>query len=386
MSGLGLVEFVKAARAQFGELAGAGNGNVKLLRLALGNSSGDMDSVVSSIGFSYFSSLANAEAEADVHKQILPVISFHRDDLKLRKDIEYTLHKVGLFEDDLIFINDVAKLKCDRYELNLVDHNEIDSEFFKSEGIREKATVVSIIDHHVDGGLYGDTTNPRIIETCGSCSSLVYRYFAKEIVDATLNEPERELLLTPILIDTSCLTQRTENADKEAVAALTKGHETTVNLEALTDKAKAEKHNTAGLTMYDLLRKDYKEYDDCGTDLKLGISSVGESISQLRERYGGDTAVAAAVAEWMQQRHLYVFALMTSYVDDGDAFTREIALFTSVPGLKEALVAQLTGSLRLEPAAGVDSVWYFQRDVQKSRKAVAPLLRAALRGMKASQH
>lgn len=384
MGGLGLVDFVKAARAQFGELSGTGKGNVKLLRLALGNSSGDMDSVVSSIGFSYFSSLANAEA--DVHKQILPVISFHRDDLKLRKDIEYTLHKVGLFEDDLIFINDVAKLKCDRYELNLVDHNEIDSEFFKSEGIREKATVVSIIDHHVDGGLYGDTTNPRIIETCGSCSSLVYRYFAKEIVDATLNEPERELLLTPILIDTSCLTQRTENADKEAVAALTKGHETTVNLEALTDKAKAEKHNTTGLTMYDLLRKDYKEYDDCGTDLKLGISSVGESISQLRKRYGGDTVVAAAVAEWMQQRHLYVFALMTSYVDDGDAFNREIALFTSVPGLKEALVAQLAGSLRLEPAAGVDSVWYFQRDVQKSRKAVAPLLRAALRGMKASQH
>ena len=384
MGGLGLVEFVKAARAQFGELAGTGKGNVKLLRLALGNSSGDMDSVVSSIGFSYFSSLANAEA--DVHKQILPVISFHRDDLKLRKDIEYTLHKVGLFEDDLIFINDVAKLKCDRYELNLVDHNEIDSEFFKSEGIREKATVVSVIDHHVDGGLYGDTTNPRVIETCGSCSSLVYRYFAKEIVDATLNEPERELLLTPILIDTSCLTQRTENADKEAVAALTKGHETTVNLEALTDKAKAEKHNTTGLTMYDLLRKDYKEYDDWGTDLKLGISSVAESISQLRKRYGGDTAVAAAVAEWMQQRHLYVFALMTSYVDDGDAFTREIALFTSVPGLKEALVAQLAGPLRLEPAAGVDSVWYFQRDVQKSRKAVAPLLRAALRGMKASQH
>jgi exopolyphosphatase len=385
MGGLGLVDFVKAARAQFGELSGTGKGNVKLLRLALGNSSGDMDSVVSSIGFSYFSSLANAEA--DVHKQILPVISFHRDDLKLRKDIEYTLHKVGLFEDDLIFINDVAKLKCDRYELNLVDHNEIDSEFFKSEGIREKATVVSIIDHHVDGGLYGDTTNPRIIETCGSCSSLVYRYFAKEIVDATLNEPERELLLTPILIDTSCLTQRTENADKEAVAALTKGHETTVNLEALTDKAKAEKHNTTGLTMYDLLRKDYKEYDDCGNDLKLGISSVGESISHLRERYGGDTAVAAAVAQWMQQRHLHVFALMTSYVDDdGDGFTREIALFTSVPGLKEALVAQLAGPLRLEPAADVDSVWYFQRDVQKSRKAVAPLLRAALRGMKASQH
>jgi exopolyphosphatase len=384
MGGLGLVDFVKAARAQFGELSGTGKGNVKLLRLALGNSSGDMDSVVSSIGFSYFSSLANAEA--DVHKQILPVISFHRDDLKLRKDIEYTLHKVGLFEDDLIFINDVAKLKCDRYELNLVDHNEIDSEFFKSEGIREKVTVVSVIDHHVDGGLYGDATNPRVIETCGSCSSLVYRYFAKEIVDATLSEPERELLLTPILIDTSCLTQRTENADKEAVAALTKGHETTVNLEALTDKAKAEKHNTTGLTMYDLLRKDYKEYDDCGTDLKLGISSVGESISQLRKRYGGDTVVAAAVAEWMQQRHLYVFALMTSYVDDGDAFNREIALFTSVPGLKEALVAQLAGSLRLEPAAGVDSVWYFQRDVQKSRKAVAPLLRAALRGMKASQH
>ena len=384
MGGLGLVEFVKAARAQFGELAGTGKGNVKLLRLALGNSSGDMDSVVSSIGFSYFSSLANAEA--DVHRQILPVISFHRDDLKLRKDIEYTLHKVGLFEDDLIFINDVAKLKCDRYELNLVDHNEIDSEFFKSEGIREKATVVSIIDHHVDGGLYGDTTNPRVIETCGSCSSLVYRYFAKEIVDATLNEPERELLLTPILIDTSCLTQRTENADKEAVAALTKGHETTVNLEALTDKAKAEKHNTTGLTMYDLLRKDYKEYDDCGTDLKLGISSVGESISHLRERYGGDTAVADAVAQWMKQRHLHVFALMTSYADDGDAFTREIALFTSVPGLKEALVAQLAGPLRLEPAADVDSVWYFQRDVQKSRKAVAPLLRAALRGMKASQH
>lgn len=55
----------------------------------------------------------------------------------------------------------------------LVDHNHFKIPGFDGNTI----SVAGIIDHHVDEGLYQDAS-PRIIQTCGSCTSLVVKHFS----------------------------------------------------------------------------------------------------------------------------------------------------------------------------------------------------------------
>ena len=81
--------------------------------------------------------------------------------------------------------------------------------------------MVGIIDHHEDEGQFVES-QPRIIRTCGSNSSLVFNYFYNEFFKNNTSkflETQLEaikLLLGPLLIDTSGMTQKVEEPDTEA--------------------------------------------------------------------------------------------------------------------------------------------------------------------------
>lgn len=408
--GKSLVEFVRSARRSYDACRPQ-----KVVDLVIGNSGGDMDSVVSALGYSYLSYLRGRGAETVV----FPVLSFAREDLKLRRDIEHSLHAVGLREEDLIFADELERHghAATEYRVRLVDHNDVDNAFLRRAVEQQRARVVAVIDHHADVGKYLDS-DPRIVRPCGSCSTLVFQHFRQEFAAhydgdgdgddaAAAAERRRELefLVTAIAIDTDCLRHRVEPPDTEVYAELfapvldagqpsssATTSATTVHpvLDRIGATAKAAKLDIEGLSMADLLRKDYKEYDVAGGDdrrdggraVRMGISSVACSFERLHQLYGA-AAVEDAVARWMERRQMQLCVVMTAFQDAAGAsgkkiFRRELAL-APPHGLSDSALRCLKRQLQLEPAAagvGADArlARYEQRDVAQSRKAVAPLL------------
>lgn len=399
--GKSLVEFVRSARRSYDACRPQ-----KVVDLVIGNSGGDMDSVVSALGYSYLSYLRGRGAETVV----FPVLSFAREDLKLRRDIEHSLHAVGLREEDLIFADELERHghAATEYRVRLVDHNDVDNAFLRRAVEQQRARVVAVIDHHADVGKYLDS-DPRIVRPCGSCSTLVFQHFRQEFAThydadaAAAAERRRELefLVTAIAIDTDCLRHRVEPPDTEVYAELfapvldagqpsssATTSATTVRpvLDRIGATAKAAKLDIEGLSMADLLRKDYKEYDVADGDdrraVRMGISSVACSFERLHQLYGA-AAVEDAVARWMERRQMQLCVVMTAFQDAAGAsgkkiFRRELAL-APPHGLSDSALRCLKRQLQLEPApAGVGAdarlARYEQRDVAQSRKAVAPLL------------
>ena len=141
-------------------------GSPSKLKIVYGNESADMDSVASAITYAYFNYVY------DPTQLVIPIINIPRCDLPLRRDILFALDKISITEDLLYFNEDLNKfiqVHEAGIETVLVDHNDLP----KLDGIR---TVVGVIDHHADLGLYKDAS-PRVIRPTGSCSSLVFNYW-----------------------------------------------------------------------------------------------------------------------------------------------------------------------------------------------------------------
>lgn len=374
----GLVEFVRYARNVYCNMCKG-----KAIDIVIGNSGGDMDSVISSIGYSYFSYLK------DESRIIFPVVSFPRDELKLRRDIEFALKKVGLEDEDLIFYDELLQdynhgnnNNRQLVNITLVDHNEIDQQGVKNIVANGNGVICGIIDHHVDLMKYMDA-KPRIVEKCGSCSSLVFDYWRDvfserygEIDDNTkdLKMKELQFLLTAIAIDTDNLTHRVEETDRSVYKKLFEKWITRKELNCLGEEVKAEKLNISGLSMYDLLRKDYKEYEYKIEDRitgKLGISSIASSFSRLFKIYGHG-CITEAVFAWSKDKGLTKTVIMTSDVDEvSGQFERGIAFFPPT-----GISSHLIESLKLQSPNTVDNslLVYKQLDLSKSRKVVAPVI------------
>ena len=394
----GLVEFVRYARSCYDACRKTPRRR-RVLDVVIGNTGGDMDSVVSALGYSYLSYLGGAgtagaaAAAAAGQPVVLPVLSFARADLPLRRDVEHSLHALGLRPADLIFADELAAdddaAAGDQYRVRLVDHNVADNALVRAALGQQRAAVVAVVDHHADAGLYAAAA-PRVVRPCGSCSSLVFLHFADAFArrysaageDAQVRRRELEFLVTALAIDTDCLQHRVEAPDREVFETLFAPLLDTATLTAVGSTAKAEKLNIDGLSVYDLLRKDYKEYE-AGGGARIGISSVACSLARL-ERLHGAGAVADAVAAWTHRQNLQLCVVMTSFVENGEhddkggVFRREIAL--APPGfVPERALSCLKRELDLVAGGSVDAEFakmavFGQQAVGKSRKAVAPLL------------
>lgn len=399
-----LVEFVRYARSCYDTCRQA---RPRVLDVVIGNTGGDMDSVVSALGYSYLSYLAGGDGAAAV---VLPVLSFARADLALRRDVERSLHAVGLRPADLIFADELAAdddagaggaaAAGDQYRVRLVDHNAADNALVQAALAQQRAAVVAVVDHHADAGLYAAAA-PRVVRPCGSCSSLVLQHFAAAFASryhartglaghdggdpqARLRRRELQFLVSALAVDTDCLQHRVEAADRDVYTTLVAPVLDAAAFAAVGTAATAAKLDIAGLSVYDLLRKDYKEYETA-SGARVGISSVACSLARLQQQQQqGADAVAGAVADWSHRRNLQLCVVMTSFVDKtpaGDVFRREIAL--APPGFLPArALSCLKRELGLEAGPTVDADFakatglavFEQHAVGKSRKAVAPLV------------
>ena len=159
-----------AGMARLGLLGQQGNHG---LRLVLGNSSSDMDSVVSALTAGYYYTSTSQDGSFFV-----PVINCQRNDFFCNLEITVHLDDCKIAQDDLFFIDEFRSLyKADLVsEVVLVDHNKLD---ISQQDLSPKVT--RIIDHHFDEKEYTDQLVEKECRLIGSATSLIVHKFIKDL-------------------------------------------------------------------------------------------------------------------------------------------------------------------------------------------------------------
>ncbi|KAL8693727.1 MAG: hypothetical protein Q9224_003702, partial [Gallowayella concinna] len=319
--------------------------------IVVGNESADLDSLTASILYAYIRS--SAPPQKAFTPLYIPLLNIPAKDISLRPEFKAVFHHANIDVSHLVTLDDLPKdreseLKPENTRMILVDHNSLQGELGKLYGSR----VHGVVDHHEDEGTVISETEPepRVIEKCGSCTSLVVRTLksawetssdgsslssggAHAQGDSVMNDATvirtwdaqlAKMALASILVDTANLTAKgkVEKADTEAVKYL----EAKINLSPqdakrwdrsnFYDEISTAKRNIDELNFQDILRKDYKQWTE--NDLKLGIASVVKPLGFIVEKALGQTSAdkedefVIAIGDFMADRDLTIFAIMTT--------------------------------------------------------------------------
>lgn len=312
-----------------------------------------------------------------------------------------------------------------------MDHNALQGPL----GQKYEARVAGTIDHHDDENIIPMNTGsePRIITKTASCCSLVTNY-CREAWDALSSSAQSpiaatartdsdnfvddasyaslwdsqvaKLALAAVLIDTTNLKSedKVTEHDVEAIkileskiASSSQGSKDYTRDNFFKEISDAKK-DIAPLKLYDILRKDYKQWTE--GSLKLGVSSVVKPVDFLIKKAkdeaggseGGTNAFVNSIKTFATDRKLDIMAVMTTFGRDKDEFQRELLVWALDPASTSAAakfekqstaeldLVQWQGSVKDLDHEGQDGwrkVWR-QGAVQHSRKRVAPLLREAM--------
>lgn len=386
----------------------------------------DLDSITSSIVYAYLRTSSQLHSsDARLH---IPLVNIPRTDIDLRPELLALLPYANIDRNHLITLDDLpefSSLKEDLPARNtrwvLVDHNALQGKL----GALYSDRVVGTIDHHVDEGTVPKDTGsePRVITTSGSCSSLVVNYCqdtwnqmssaamssgAAHGQDDSLSDDSAvaslwdaqvaHLALASILIDTHNLLDegKVTEHDKRAVALL----EAKINICPKTSKQfnrdaffgtiDDAKRDLDSMPLDGILRKDYKQWTEQGMD--VGISSVVKPISYLKEKSDAEAKTSRSedligiARAFAKQRSLSVYAIMTTFESEDGRFSRELLVLAPDQKGTEAckrFLEQAGSELKLEDVEGNDDEGHWvrlwnQHNVACSRKQVAPMIRKAM--------
>lgn len=398
--------------------------DLSTLNVVTGNQSADLDSVISSLSYAYFNYVKNKSF-------LIPLINVSRDRFKLRRDIETLLDIYSINPLHLYFADDLKYMVREDQKINLVlvDHCNIQGDVLKHYFDENKVDVKAIIDHHEDEKCFLDAS-PRIIKPCGSCSSLVYNYWSKQLNENELNDKNCEIvpiLLAPLLIDTSFMSSKVEEDDKIAYESYQKfpleesqlhnwllgfgskklklesfGPENI--LDAYYKIIKKAKKDLKGFSLYDVLEKDYKffrfERNDNST-LDVGFSSLSKSFKWIASKYG-KKEIFQELLKFVSSQKLDLLVITTSFSKkETDEYTREFAYFFEKRNENSALFNELSNMLNdklklnhdiyhIEKFEWILSdfdenanlILFNQGELSASRKQVVPLVKEAIENIK----
>jgi exopolyphosphatase len=390
--------------------------------------------MTSSVLFAYVRSLAPPPGAFS--QLYVPVTNIPGAGVQIRPEFLALFRHANIDPEHLITLDDLpdltvitSKLRPENTRWILVDHNALQGRL----GEIYSERVGGVIDHHDDESKVPQDTEcePRVIVKTGSCTSLVVDYCRQtweSLSNAGLDSGAAHgqgdslsddgaavklwdaqvayLGLASILVDTTNLQSedKTTEHDRRAVEYLEAKIMLCPQLSTGFDRSKfykeidSAKKDIGGLKLQDILRKDYKQWNEQG--LKLGISSVVKSIDFMQRKAGDETntqsldeAYTKALRTFSKDRELDLYAVMTTFTSSDGEFQRELLLLAfSDPAITAAkkFATDAQEELRLEAWHGSDSglhrnhdvdywgkVWW-QRNVQHSRKRVAPLLREAM--------
>jgi exopolyphosphatase len=399
-----LKAFLTTARKAL--LSSPSSSRTKPLTFVIGNESADLDSLCSALALAYLRTHTPPN-----HTLHIPLANLHRPDLALRPELGAVLHRAGVQLDDLLTLSELeqAHVKPEDTRWVLVDHNALTGT------VKEKfaSRVVGCVDHHDDEGTVPHDVEgePRLLEKCGSCMSLVLQYgtdtwtalpWAKDAGGNVEGDGKKEwdaqlgfLALGPILIDTTNLTSKdkTTPIDTQAVEFAEKLVGKTglpYDREAYFKEITELKEDLSRMSYRDVFRKDYKKWTDNG--LTLGASGVPQGIDYLLEKIGDTDEFLSALRKWAEEEELDIACLMIT-MHPGGEFAREGLLWgfneRAVQAVRafvdkngDTLGLETWGDGMLDETSG-EKEWracWRQTSLQYSRKQVAPMLRKAMRG------
>lgn len=407
----------------------------------------DLDSLTSSILYAYLRSLKPPQKAFT--PLYIPLLNIPEADVRIRPEFAALFQHANISASHLVTLDDLPPFERIEKVLDpastcwiLVDHNKLQGVL----GSIYSGRVRGFIDHHVEENVGPQNTSlephePRLVEKCGSCTSLVIRTFrttwdaistssqssgaahaqGNSLVDDGMVRKRWEaqiakLALASVLIDTADLTAegKVEAADREAVQYLNAKIQSSPRDARTWDRKQFYKEindaktNIDGLEFNEILRKDYKEWTQNGT--KLGISSVVKSFEFLTakaqqsssSRHTTTDAFDQAIDSFMRSKSLSIFAIMTAFTSPDQTFGRELFLQATnassaaavsrfsksageelgledlhVPGISSSGGGDGSSPDDEEESKMTRKAWV-QQNVAKSRKQVAPLLRAAI--------
>ncbi|KAK5991317.1 Putative exopolyphosphatase [Cladobotryum mycophilum] len=381
---LSLKKFLSTARTA---LTGPAPQRHVPLTFVVGNESADLDSLCSAVICAYIRS------NSPPHTLHIPLSNLPRADLALRTEMTDVLKHAGLVPEDLLTLSELPDLKPEETQWVLVDHNALTGELKKFQN-----QVVGVVDHHVDEKVTKDDVVPRVIEPCGSCTSLVISEYRSawdafppldkdDSTAATEDDRLARLSLAPVLIDTINLTEESKVKEKDLLAVdylESKILDKHFNQKAFFDEVTAVKEDISKLSFRDIFRKDYKEWEEAG--LTLGICCVVQNFDYLLDKAGEPGVLIKDLADWAEERKLDVVSVMTTS-NPGGEFQRHLLVWgVTDKGLEAAYKFPEIGKrLQLEQWRdgllddGKKRLAWRQKDLTSSRKQVGPLLREALK-------
>lgn len=373
------------------------------VHVVMGNEAGDLDSLVSAIALAALEDALNKEEG----RLILPVYNMPRAEVHIYKDNVIALEKAGINPDHLVCrdeVNLVALAASRRLTLTLTDHNELSPRqtFLAS-------SVVAIVDHHEDQGLYMDTVVPenRLVFIVGSACTAAYQRFkeAGAVGDQLLADRALNVLLaSAILIDTNNFEEggAKKPADITAFEALlahageTKPWGLDLSAKQWFKNLKAARKDNIGLSFTEIMSKDLKFASVDGQLFAVGSvkSSVLELVAQTSETR---EVMAINLQEYRNQNGLHSYYGLLKY--DGDDNLRGLVLVTSVncwPELADAfenhlrvggnyLKVNVKGSRVAWPTAATPALdnmqpAFYTFNSDASRKQILPLVQGFYRG------
>ncbi|KAK5709946.1 Exopolyphosphatase [Elasticomyces elasticus] len=386
----------------------------------VGNESADLDSITCALVYGYLAS-STAQARHDNHV-VIPVTNIPTADLFLRPELTALLRHAGVKPDELITLDDLGDLPMplSKTDWTLVDHNALTGPLAK----HYASSVTAAIDHHDEENAVSSTASPRIIGKSGSCNSLVVNHLRStwddisststsigaanaqssdgvmddEAYTSTWDAQIAKLALGSILIDTHNMTDESKmkDHDRKAVryleARINISHKYGKDYDRKTffDEIDGAKKELDGLSLTDILRKDYKQWTE--GDQTVGIAAVVKPMAYLQAKVKQDEFVQTLVS-FAEERKLQLFAVMTAFTSDSGDFERQLLLIALDGGdakkAGEKFVKQASDQLKLEESEVNEAIsngsklplckLWNQKNLGASRKRVGPLLREAMR-------
>lgn len=230
------------------------------------------------------------------------------------------------------------------------------------------------------------------IRPTGSCASLVTQYIMGLPSSTREDSPKTEnisrqlwqenplelrgvaqLLISAILIDTSNLTNKKVTPEDTLAAQLLSKFLPNLILENYFSAMKAAKDSIGGMSLHDLLRRDYKEFD---TKIgKLGMSTISRGIPFLQSHF---PEFEKMVKLYRQERALEVLVVLT-VSGEGDEFQRGGMMLTedysSVIQEFKRRGGETYDIRKDEEGRGMYNCFVFRvGDLSASRKQIAPLV------------
>ena len=337
--------------------------------IVMGNEAADLDSMASAVTYAWYLHLK------DSTKNPFPLINIPRADFKLRTEAVFLFEEAGVDIDHLLFAEDIdlEKLKAGgNLKLVLIDHNKLAS---SQTGLQEQVT--AILDHHADEKSYPSSAVTDI-KPVGSAATIVAESFLDDQNDS-IKGTAGILMLGTILLDTVNLDPEAGRVtDDDSKAAEEIVDLTGLDSGKLFEKLQFEKFNVSSLGSYDLLRKDYKEWQ-LGY-VKLGIGSV---FLPIEDWVSKDPDIASECERYLKERKLDILLAMNAFTSP--EFTRQLVIYVPDDSLRADTIAFLEDSdLGLEKldvnSSAKSCSFYNQKNLGISRKKLQPILKDHFEG------